>query len=752
MKNFTILLTLILFSTSCNWASDFPVVINNQSSYAIVIPAKNTPNEAKAAAALQKYINLSTGASLLIIKENTWSGNAAFYIGKTQKAKTFNLPAINGEGYYMASNDKDVVICGGSGKGVVYGTYAFIEKYLDGLKLADEIGKVKEQKQWELPANFSYSHTPTFLYRQTYYPQSNDPEYLDWHGLHKFEDLWGIWGHSYFKLVNPSIYFKSNPEYFAYENGKRKATQLCVSNDDVVRIAIKSLKEKITDNPDAIYWSISAEDDIGYCQCPTCKKIQTEEGTPTGPHLRFVNKIAAAFPDKLFTTLAYTYTMRAPAKTKPAPNVFVMLSTIDAYRNKPIETEPSAAAFRKALQSWEAITHNLMVWDYTTQFTNYLAPLPDILNLGANIKFYAAHHVKGVFSQGSGDGYGEMAEIKSYLTAKLLWNPELDAEKLLTEYCKNYYKGAGKYVEEYIRLIHEESRKTNRNIDIYGNPVNEYNSYLTPELMDRYSTLFDQAEGAVEEEPKLLDRIYRLRLSLDYVALQQSRFYGTGRHGYLVQNEEDLTYAIHPKIQKRVSKFISSAEKFKVTELSEGGFNPKQYQEEWQGIFDKGWTLNYAKEATVKLKYPFAPEYPARKEATLIDEVYGTKDYSYNWLCFYGNDMEVTIDMETTKEVTNITMNFLDDPRHWIFTPQNIEVTVSADGIKYTEAKLNTTYNYNATMEEHYDAAPVNFKFTVAPQRVRFVHVKAKNWPIVPDWRFRANRKTMIACDEILVN
>jgi hypothetical protein len=114
--------------------------------------------------------------------------------------------------------------------------------------------------------------------------------------------------------------------------------------------------------------------------------------------------------------------------------------------------------------------------------------------------------------------------------------------------------------------------------------------------------------------------------------------------------------------------------------------------------------------------------------------------------------MEVTIDMETTKEVTNITMNFLDDPRHWIFTPKNIEVTVSADGIKYTEAKLNTTFNYNATMEEHYDAAPVNFKFTVAPQRVRFVHVKAKNWPIVPDWRFRANRKTMIACDEILVN
>ena len=114
--------------------------------------------------------------------------------------------------------------------------------------------------------------------------------------------------------------------------------------------------------------------------------------------------------------------------------------------------------------------------------------------------------------------------------------------------------------------------------------------------------------------------------------------------------------------------------------------------------------------------------------------------------------MELTIDMETTKEISNISMNFLDDPRHWIFTPQNIEVTVSADGVKYTNAKLNTTYNFKTAMDEHYEATPINFKFSIAPQRVRFVHVKAKNWSQVPDWRYRANRKTMIACDEILVN
>lgn len=751
MKNLT-LLVLILLSWSCNWASDFPVVINKQTEYAIVIPNKNNAHEAKAASALQKYINLSMGVSMLVVNENNWKNKPGFFIGNTIKSKSFNIPKINGEGYFLSSNQKDVIIVGGSGKGVLYGTYAFLEKYLVGKKLAEDIGQVIELNQWELPAYFSDTYSPTFIYRQTYYPQSNDPEYLDWHGLHKFEDLWGIWGHSYFKLVNPKLYFKSNPEYFAFENGQRKATQLCMTNDGVVKVMINSLKLKMADNPDAIYWSISAEDDIGYCQCDNCKKIIEEEGGPTGPHIQFVNKIAKAFPDKIFTTLAYTYTMRAPLKTKPLPNVYVMLSTIDAYRTNPIETEKTAASFRKALTNWEELTHNIFVWDYTTQFTNYLAPLPDILNLAANIKYYANHNVKGIFSQGSGDGYGEFAELKSYITAKLLWNPDLNSDELITTFCKDYYKGAGKFIEEYLRLLYAESRNSKRNIDIYGNPVNEYNSYLTPELMDKYSTLFDKAEGAVEQNKKVLPRVNRLRLSLDYVVLQQSRMYGTAKNGYLIKKENSNTFEVNKKTIARVNKFVDMCIKNNVTEISEGGYSPTQYKEEWEGIFAKGWKANLAKDALVKLKHPFAEDYPALKETTLIDEVYGAKDFSYNWLCFYGNDFDVTIDMKTSKKVTSISINFLDDPRHWIFTPKDIEVSVSVDGINYTPAKINVPYNYKETMEEHYNAKPINFIFTTQNSQVRFIHVKAVNWQNIPDWRFRANRKSMIACDEIMVD
>jgi hypothetical protein len=754
MQTKTIGLIIILFlSASCNWASEFPVVVNNTTRYIIAIPVKSTPNEYKAAQILQQYILKSTGVTLFIAKENETGGRPAFYIGKTIKSKSVvNKPLAN-EGYVTTIEDENITIAGGTGKGVIYGVYDFIEQFLEGKKYSDEPGQVAENKDWSLPGNFKQEYVPTFQYRQVYYPMSNDPEYLDWHKLHKFEDLWGIWGHSYFKLVNPQTYFKTNPEYFAYENGQRKPTQLCMSNDEVVKIAIETLKVKMIDLPYAEYWSISAEDEIGYCLCEKCRTIHEEEGTPSGAHLRFVNKIAQAFPDKKFTTLAYTYTMRAPSKTKPAPNVYVMLSTIDAYRTQPIEKEPSAATFRRALEGWEKITHNLFVWDYTTQFTNYLAPFPELFNLASNIRYFKAHHVQGIFSQGSGDTYGEMAELKSYLIAKLMSNSELNEVELMEDFCKGYYKSAGRYVMDYINLLQTESRKTNRQIDIYGNPVNEYNSYLTPELLDQFSTLFDNAEAVVEDNEKIINRIYRLRLSLDYVSLQQARFFGPDKHGYLVQDEETLNYLVKGNMPKRVTKFTESLERYKVTELSEGGLNPEQYKAEWQQLFDRGWKPNYAMDAKVTVKYPFVQDYPAKRERTLVDGMIGLNDYSYNWLCFYGNDIDVTIDMETTKEVSHISMNFLDDPRHWIFLPHEIEITVSADGYKYHTAIAEpTNYNLATALDEHYDAKPVNFNFKLFPQRVRYVHVKVKNQSIIPNWRYRPNKKPMLAIDEIYLN
>src|SRR5690606_34455717 len=144
---------------------------------------------------------------------------------------------------------------------------------------------------------------------------------------------------------------------------------------------------------------ISPNDNSSHCECGLCSAVNRVEGGPQGTLIQFVNIIAARYPEKTFTTISYGATARAPLRTKPLANVIILLSNIEIFRNEPVETGKSAAAFRNNLKDWLQITPHVYVWDYYTQFTNYLAPFPDFPNAGSNVHFYKKNKIKGVFAQ-----------------------------------------------------------------------------------------------------------------------------------------------------------------------------------------------------------------------------------------------------------------------------------------------------------------------------------------------------------------
>lgn len=55
-----------------------------------------------------------------------------------------------------------------------------------------------------------------------------------------------------------------------------------------------------------------------------------------------------------------------------------------------------------------------------TNFANFVQPFPNWYVLGANIRFFQSHGVKGVFEEGAycGPG-GDMSELKDYIMAKV---------------------------------------------------------------------------------------------------------------------------------------------------------------------------------------------------------------------------------------------------------------------------------------------------------------------------------------------
>ena len=739
------LVALISLNACHGSAQELVLADNNNSDYKIVIPAQATKLEKHAAQVLQDYVQRVSGVQLTIQDDHASLGTPGIYIGHTVKEKKIIPGKLPAEGSLLLSDGKDLVFYGGSGKGLIYGVYGFIEKYFHCKKISNDSAIITVAKKIVIPGHVREESKPQFIYREVYYPASHDAEYLEWNQLQQFEDLWGLWGHSYDKLVPAKTYYRTHPEYYALVKGTRQPTQLCLSNEDVYKIVVDGLKTRMAANPDAVYWSVSPNDDIGYCECDKCKAANNAQGSPSGSLIQFVNRIAAAFPDKTITTLAYGFTHRAPKDLKPASNVYIFLSDIDAYRDKPLLTEGSAGAFRNDVKAWGALTPNLFVWDYITEFTNYLAPFPNFRTLQPNMQFFMENGVKGVFAQGSGDTYSEWAELRSYLTAKLLENDKADVNQLTTDFLNAYYGPAAIYMQQYKDLLEEKMLASHRKLDIYGNPVNEWNSYLTPELLDQYSVILDNAEAAVENNATFLDRVIRARLPLEYTVLQQARFYGIEKFGVFVKDRSG-EWTVKPKLAEKISRFVANCKKAGVTELSEGGLTPDQYQAEWDAILKAGVTPTKATDATVTLQYPFAPDYPAKGNRTLVDGTPGYNDFSYNWLCFYGVPMVATIDLGHVLNLNNIKMHFLDDPRHWIFQPEKIAVEVSTDGMNYHSIKDIT----NPAPEEHYNLSIKEYNVESKAQ-VRYIRVTANNLPKLPEWRYRDNKKPMIACDEIYV-
>ena len=154
-------------------------------------------------------------------------------------------------------------------------------------------------------------------------------------------------------------------------------------------------------------------------------KGDREERSKSGTLIRFVNKIAEAikdeFPDVYVDTLAYQYSIEPPRVTKPLDNVIVRVCTGGCSAH-PIGNCPNNSGIKGCIERWAKISNRIYIWDYTTNFAQYLCPFPNLDTLQPNMQFFFENNVKGVFEQGNyQEGLnGEFGELRSYILAKLL--------------------------------------------------------------------------------------------------------------------------------------------------------------------------------------------------------------------------------------------------------------------------------------------------------------------------------------------
>jgi len=650
------------------------------------------------------------------------------------------------DSFIIWTENDNLYLAGKKPQADIYAVCALLEDYLGCMKFSPQEEFVPVKARIAVP-EIKRVYSPAFPFRVPHFTGRYDQAFRDWHRISSFDD-WGMFVHTFHRLISPEKYFKKHPEFFALVNGRRlQDGQLCLSNRELMAELIHNLGKEIKKRPERTYWSVSQNDCYNYCECEGCNELYEKYGAFSGAYIEMSNEIAQKFPDKQISTLAYQFTRSAPKNIKPLQNVNIMFCSIECNRSQPLADDPRSADFVKDMQDWSRLSDNIFAWDYVVQFKNYLTPFPNFHVLQPNIQFFRENNVNMMFQQGSGGSWSDLSDVKQYLIAKLLWNPDANADSIITRFMDTYYGPASDYIKEYYRLTHQhliEKQKT-QVLDIYGFPVFYYKAHLTPELLVKYQELMDEAQKAVSDDNTYYNRVLKTRIPADFAYLD----IGHNTSNALVKwtIDADGHKKINPEMVAKLDRFVENCKLTGVKNINERSLRPENYRDfvmrklQWQ-IKD-----NKLYGAEIELVTKDSPKYPVGGARALNDKLMGGLDFRFNWLGFEDEHMIIRIDLKKEKEFSNIRMNFLKAVNSWVFLPTDLKIEVSKDGKNYR--KVASVQGDNSDRSFLVKSIPFTLDFENI--KARYIQITAFSMKTCPAWHRGYGQPAWIFTDEIVL-
>lgn len=706
-------------------------VVDNGKPVSRIVVDKDNHTDMQAAELLQDFVKRISSAELKIIDTDRLR-KGDIVIGHGDKT------GLSEDGFRLVTDNDRLYISSGGDKGTIYGVVTLLEQYMGVSYYGSNAYTLTEKQTITLP-ELNRAENPAFRYRQSQcYAMNEDPIYKLWFRLEEPDEVFagGYWVHTFDKILPSDIYGQAHPEYYSFINGKRrpgKASQWCLTNPELFEIVCTKVDSIFRANPDKNMISISQNDGNNTnCTCPSCKALDEQEGGPSGSLIHFLNKLAARFPDKEFSTLAYLYTMHPPKHIKPLSNVNIMLCDIDCKREVPLTDNKSGQDFVKALEGWSAITDNIFVWDYGINFDNMVAPFPNFPILQKNIQLFKKNHVNMHFSQIGGSKGGCFPEMRAYMISKLMWNPDFDSDSLMRTFMKGYYGKAAPYIYQYEKLLEGGLLASNAELWIYDSPVTHKNGMLNHKCCKRYNELFDQAEHAVSNDSVLLDRVRLSRLPLQYSELEIARAEG-------IKDVESVS--------KQLAMFEQRCKYFNVPTLNERNNKPSDYCRLFRERYMPRTNRNLALGAKIIWIDEPSPRYKEMAETALTDGLFGGTSFVESWAGWEGKDGTFIIDLGKETEIQSIECDFLHQLGQWVLLPNKVTYYVSSDNNEFEEFGV-TDIPEDRSPEVKF----VQIKSEKPePIRTRYIKISIKGTKICPSWHYGVGHPSWFFVDEVTV-
>ena len=725
MKKIFILTVLLV--TSLTVSAQITITKNGKAK-AHIVCSDNEKSTITAAETFNHFLKLISGTELTISK-NCKVKSGDIVLGSSSKN-------VGHDGFEIVCIDNTLKV-NGNQKGVIYGVCEIFEKYLGVDYLTADVCNYDKNPDVSLPY-IKDAQTPAFSFRQCFSPGDRDQFFVNWFRLEHHKDIFvnDMWVHTFNKIMPSTIYGKEHPEYYSMIRGKRQPgdhSQWCLTNPEVFDVVCSQLDKVFAANPEGEIIAISQNDgNDTYCTCDECKKVYKEEGAVSGAYVRFLNKLAAHYPDKKFITLAYLFTMDPPKHVKPADNVYIMLCDIDTKREVPLTDNASGRHFVRAIEGWSAITDNIFVWDYIMNFDNCVEPFPNHHILQDNIRLFHKHNAKMLFEQSNRTIGTDMVELRTYIIAKLMWNPEADVDALTKHFLKEYYHEAAPYIYRYLNIMQGALLSSNKELWIYDSPITHKDGMFNKKLMKTYNRLFDAAEDAVKDKKDVLDRVRLSRLPLQYTELEIARTESNN-------NAEEL--------KSKVKLFRDRSVYFKVPTLNERSNKPEDYCDLYLKRYIPNNETNYALGAKVSYSINPAKRYMPIADKALTDGLYGGTTFVESWVGWEGIDGEFTLDLGKEYDITTINADFLHQLGQWILEPESVTYSVSSDNKNFTEFGKHVFPEDRGIQVKF-----VEGKVTVAkPVKARYIKVYVKSIGNCPSWHYGVGYPAWFFIDEITV-
>lgn len=426
--------------------------------------------------------------------------------------------------------------------------------------------------EWVEPERQSFLYRP-WIEKPAFVQRRLHPVNTDFARRNRLNSVYSF-NHNLAKVFTPELY-KTQPEVFSEVNGRRKIPRGSGGTDPqpdftepgAVEMAAQAALDHFSSHPESNSYSLSINDNVLFDTSARTEAavspVHYFRGRPNYTDLvfSFMNRVAERVfdqagawqtpkgEDRYLTALAYYWTEPAPT-IRLHPRVMPVLTSDRAQWHDPDYREEDKALIR----AWAASgAERIATWDYYFG-APYVYPRQFNQWMDESIKYLADAGVDVFFSQLP--SFWGLDGAKAWLAAELLWDPEQEAEQLLTEYYETFFGQASAPMRAFY-----EAAEAHRNA--YEGTAEWIKFYkdesaialLTPGLLDQMRGHLDVAQSLIQADARRRARVEvvsgAFRLSELYARYDRSR---RALVGMCLSAEA----AVHSDVEKQLERFRES--------------------------------------------------------------------------------------------------------------------------------------------------------------------------------------------------